>query len=517
MSIIKRYRKECLDDDGIATIYVKVYFGKDIINGNTTITIKKQGASGTNGTKYTAAIVYQVGNSSYGYEEKDDNGKINKCQMIYVKEMDQWYTYNPAQGQLIPVDYGGTIGNFDVSFYTDGQIDVYRKVDWSVFEHGINYPGMNEHIVIENDVIKLTKKECGQWIDPTYTFTAILQAKVTKTDERGNSLTDTKESVYAYYPIETTYCEKLDYLSDLIPLLNGGYSEVVYNNDGTNPQWDSSTPFAVDNSVNINVGDLYNYKWGVSGNLVIGEDDYSDNICSNIQPITRYDNALAKNFVKVGLFPKDSASTLLSQKLKYYSNLLAKDCTNLGYYDRVVDASSVLSDFDYDTLRTSAEATKEVFRRKTQLLETIQKMLNYLENFKKEVFISKGSDVELNAIYDDICAKLEKVKKSYNDCCLIGRMDLTNLKGDKPGLQQLKSKESLYNEIKAYNLIVKEEYKPRWESMTNDANYETLLNNFINNVYNKLLEYKNDDRWSILRATYPILILHENHPSDSFL
>ena len=26
MSIIKRYRKECLDDDGIATIYVKVYF-----------------------------------------------------------------------------------------------------------------------------------------------------------------------------------------------------------------------------------------------------------------------------------------------------------------------------------------------------------------------------------------------------------------------------------------------------------------------------------------------------------
>ena len=118
------------------------------------------------------------------------------------------------------------------------------------------------------------------------------------------SSTNSEEYVYAYYPIEATYLQRYEFIQNgIIPTIQRGFNQVVYASDGTNPQYDSSSEFVINDSLyNEDIGDFYDYSWS-SGNVEDSNLSISNSVTNSckVYPATKYDNGISNNFVKVSL------------------------------------------------------------------------------------------------------------------------------------------------------------------------------------------------------------------------
>lgn len=501
------------------TIIVKAYFKSNEVEITTNINFLKDGESGTNGTKYSAIVVYvenPTTGEAYAYEEKDINGVENKIQLIYAKDIDTWYRYNPAKGILIPLTRNNEIAKFEVEFYTDGVLDSNRTVEWSIIDDKVNYGNILSPLKVVksggNTIIKLS--ENSEWVDSNFIYSAVLQAKVIKNDEKGSSLTNSNEAVYAYYPIETTYVEKIDYLKDMLPRLHGGYTQVIYSNDGTNPKFDTTNPFEIDNVFNnVDISDLYNYRWNVSENLDLGEDDISDNICENIKPKTKYDNAYTKNYISVSLFPKTGASALLNNKINYYSTELEKNNASLAYYNRIKQAATVFESFDYDNLVTQAKNLQDFFKIKTELIKVIKDMKDQLSSLGQVIYPKKTGDQVLTEKYNNVMSKIGQIDTLLENCGNLGKSSvaLDYVQSQTYDLYNIDiitdTDNSFYvtinNLIVKYNNMVNVIYKTKQEQINRTFGETAAV--FKTNIYDALIAFVNDDRWDMLIGSYPTI------------
>ena len=501
------------------TIIIKAYFKSNEASVTTNINFLKDGESGTNGTKYSAIIVYVENTTTgeaYAYEEKDINGEENKVQLIYVRDFNAWYKYNPAKGVLIAVAPDSEFAKFEVEFYTDGVLDANRTVEWSIVDDKVNYGNILSPLKVITSggttTIKLVSN--AEWTNTTFIYSAVLQAKVTKNDEKGRSLTDSNESVYAYYPIETTYVEKLAYLKDMLPKLHGGYTQVIYANDGTNPKFDTTNPFEIDSILDdVDISDLYNYRWGVSENLDLGDDDEGDNICSNIKPKTKYDNAYTKNYVSVSLFPKTGASATLYNKINYYSAELERNNATLAYYDKIKQASGVFRKFDYDYFVNQAKNFQEFFGIKTELVKVIKDMKEQLRGLAQIIYPKKTGDQILTEKYNSVVNMIESIDILLINCGNLGRSTeaLEYVQSQTYDLYNINlianSDNSFYvtinNLIAKYNNMVNVIYKTKQEQI--DRTFGEAATAFKTNIYDVLMAFVEDDRWDVLTSSYPTI------------
>lgn len=274
------YHAEYANND----VLLKVDFNKTIMYATASAKFLKDGMNGTNGSKYAAVLKYQ----GYTYGEGDPRGLSRKLRLCYVAN-DTWYKYDYETASYIPF----SDVNFTFSVFKDGE----PTTDFAIGGWEMLDPlGTNPFFNMADG--KLTV--ASDWEDATEESTNIVKLKLLVGNDSA-AIGDTSEELYVYYPIEITRLNDISYLNMTAkPVIEGGFDSVLYATDGTNPKYNNNTPFECIDGLYVNdVKDYYDYKWYASENLnILSTDD--DKTCS-IKPITKYDNGVTNNFVKVKL------------------------------------------------------------------------------------------------------------------------------------------------------------------------------------------------------------------------
>lgn len=269
--IAKRFNYDVLHSN----ILLKVIFGDLSFEQSATIRFVKDGMSGTNGTKFTASLFY----NNYLYGEKNATGVPQKLHLLYSIEDKKWYIHDLVSNILIEAltpsgrnvyfNNSSKDSNISLRIYKDGEEYTDANsitTNWSIVDQKENYTCLN--ISKDSDDNYYLSTTIEEWID-NVAYTNIIQAEVIISEKVGDQ--DYKTTLYVRYPIEITRIEKAipaDLSNIVIPIVNGGYSEVTYATDGTNPKYNNNEIFTCEDSYKDELKDSYTYKWTFSRNFV---------------------------------------------------------------------------------------------------------------------------------------------------------------------------------------------------------------------------------------------------------
>ena len=269
--IARRFNYDVLHSN----ILLKVVFGDLSFEQSATIRFVKDGMSGTNGTKFTASLFY----NNYLYGEKNTAGVPQKLHLLYSVEDKKWYLHDLVSNTLVEAltassrniyfNNSSKDSNISLRIYKDGE--EYTDANsitthWSVVDKKEKYTCLDISKDDNDNYYLSTTIE--EWADNTV-YTNIIQAEVIISEKVGDQNYQT--TLYVRYPVEITRIEKAvlaDLSNIVVPIINGGYSEVTYATDGTNPKYNNNEIFTCEDSYNDELKDSYTYKWTFSKNFI---------------------------------------------------------------------------------------------------------------------------------------------------------------------------------------------------------------------------------------------------------
>ena len=493
--ISKTYNKNKLDNTIIIQAFAPFTILKKYISNVANIKFLKDGESGTNGSKYSAIITYE----NYGYGEKDSNGKIHKLQLVYAADNNTWYLYNPAS----PKVYNPfSSAQLNLVLYVDGErVSPREMAKWNIFDGNHHYTADNIMSPITISNIGVISLNGNNWTDTTKNFCVtiegVVKASIISTT---TTITNSDEYVYAYYPIECSYVANHNYLESLLPTLEGGFSKVLFAADGTNPQYDNSENFyVVDPSYSDDISDLYNYSWAASSNMTI-MNSASDPTCE-IAATTKYDNGVAKNFVRVSITRDNSQVEIITAKRNELNNKKLNLQNLLGYYEILQDNIDIFGNFDYNNYINRLTESAPLYSVKTNLIKTVNQLLIQSEelSFLCEKYKEKddGSiDVNITNVSNEVIEKINLLNNLSNLCNKLGTIP------------------NIINEIKAITLsmltidnkIVYTEGIPERNCYFTINDNIDLYNNTVNEVYATYLALLDDVEIIIYDANIQAII-----------
>ena len=269
------------------TLRLEVVFQGNKITKEVPFTFIKEGMTGTNGTSYYAELV--AGGLSSGTSVPYNSTPAKKLKFVY----------NTLRRALFRYDYdlnsftfwGNNKRRIFPKVYMNGELISDYTIEYSLFDARTTNPCFYiAHIDNTNGVqLELSKEP-----NLTETYCNILQAKITP---RQHSVSASPQILYAYYPIELTVVNQdIDISLDV----QGGFSEVMYASDGTNPTYEDATPFSCvnDKAINEDLSNFYNIGWVGMGHLSpaqgFGKEYYG-------KPINKYDDGNSKNLITTTL------------------------------------------------------------------------------------------------------------------------------------------------------------------------------------------------------------------------
>lgn len=419
------------------TIRVNIKVQDLSIDGLATIKFLKDGESGANGSKFTAIVEHGASlNVSKAYEEieyaeeTDTEGvttmieRMHKLQLICVEPDGgavEWYLYNSATDEY--KQFTRTIGEepdwqdwvqFQVRMYCDGEPISNGSFDikWDIFDFGNSYTNVVSPITIdqgtgiiyiryENDqdpsqgLIKWPKATSGDTKEIpkvcAATIVASCQAKKTDQDNAGTGNNAMFEKrIRAYYPIEVTYSKTRAIVTKkLIPRLNGGFYQVVYDTEGSNPSYNSNKNFTFEDRLTDTASELNSqtYKWGCSESIKI-EDIPDENgevklLEKKVTPTgRRFPDNNGCQYVKVD-FGYDIDPRAVEGEIVEYRERKNELSSELLFSENIRDAVSIIKDFPYvheeimgwitsnDTILLLKHQLEEFFDNLTVRLESL--------------------------------------------------------------------------------------------------------------------------------------------------
>ena len=395
----------------------------------------KDGEGGTNGSKYAAIISCKANSKDkwYDYAQKDVNGVDRKLHMVWNEKAESgksergWYihdqdrnilTGNAKDNQGEWLDYQvltsqtgkdresfNRLPIFQIHVYKNGrEIDTLNNavnIQWKIYDIEDSTvkkncfqvtSGNNTSYEIPKNQIRLKiNDQGGDWPESSENKVpcVILECIIKITTESGSLGISNQEIINAFYPIEVTFLN--NYSGEkypMIPMLNGGFFEILYNIDGHNPEYDNEKrleefvegekdPFTYNfecvndlSNVSMNVLgsiQLYKYHWSVSkrqgkyGNLKISyvkngarKSDFEwvdGDQYANIIPATTYISGETCNYIQVAYELNEGArekitneiNNVLTPKIEAAKN--AKEAW-IGSYEKKVDGTTK-KDYNY--------------------------------------------------------------------------------------------------------------------------------------------------------------------------
>ena len=491
------------------SIIIRAYFKSNEISNVAHIRFLKDGMSGTNGSKYSAIVTYD----GYGYGEKDEDGNEVKLQLYYIADSSShWYLYN-TQTKIFT--FIGINFPFSTVLYKNGINDNsdIKTITYSFFDEEYRYDNCLNVLKIyeyEQGVLQLgIDDDNNSWSDSNKVLFSIIEAKVEINDD---SYTDSEEYIYAYYPIETIYIRNQNYLKNFEPNIIGGYDEVVYASDGTNPQYDSSSNFKFINKKDDNFSDLYNYHWGTSNCLSIKGSPIGEEMMP--VPITKFDSGQNKNYVKVEVNKTASADADKQTKLNNINKELEDLLNQITYYDTLKNNYYVFNDFNYNNVISLFTSNQEALIVKSELITSVNDMEEKINQIKDICIAKAGEDENILALIDEINMVLEII---FNLKILLYKLCYYNVTNSiKEYTEDLffinlldnENNNAVYTlintEIEKYNNYIHNVYTSYLNELNNTA-IVRKINNIISYMQNTVFPFLMDERWDQLAFIYPVI------------
>lgn len=234
-SILNRYSHLKSDN----TILLEVDFKGNITYSQVNLYFLKDGENGTNGTSYSAIVTYD----GLGYEQKDEYNQYHRLRLFYHASEKLWYySYYETDGSLKIERITSSSPALSVKVFRDGEEVSSYETTYSWFDKKFTI-GDTPVLSINNGIINAIANTSDK-IDKTQVY--IVQADVKITEAGTDNSFGEQKIISVYYPIEIIYLNGNVNLNDYAataPAIVGGFSEVMYNVDSTNPSYDSSSPF----------------------------------------------------------------------------------------------------------------------------------------------------------------------------------------------------------------------------------------------------------------------------------
>lgn len=473
-SIARIYNKKKSNN----TILLNIIFDNVSIGASANIKFLKDGESGTNGTKYSAIIQYKADkNNYYGYGERDAKGRVRKFQAVFYdseSEPKQWYKYNLDEDKLddfIDTEYTpARYPEFKVVVYKDGELYTEGlSYVWSLFESSYNdsFDIVQDTLLQDIATLNINYQEDNQtpfWNEDGQIIQCAIQI-----DNIDDESSTNKETIYAYYPLEVT---KVRTKEGLIPHLDGGYEEVIYASDGTNPQFDNSNAFYCTDSIynNDEQSNYLTYNWNASTNFTISS---IDGASAKISPKTSFQNGESKNIVKVTIGIEDEQYVEVGKNKQDTETAISQNNTKLDYYNyhNGDNDTEIRKQSNLYNLKNFIHETYTILDEQRPKLDTIlnllilrQKMLEDINELKQIVFnfynycCDRSVDASIydyNTIQNNL---VEKLSRAYKNLYLLGvssniedisnNCSLSNIKIDVPENEQIS--DSIIHQIQIY-------------------------------------------------------------------
>lgn len=275
------------------TIQLQIDFLGTVLNAFTNIVFTKEGQLGTNGTAYSAQIVWGGASrdTSLPYGQINEHGKEQKLKFLY----------NVDSGKLLycqcnedAVRYKEWLDDSFKPLFTrvwedDIEINSY-SVKFSMFDAKNTNPCFSVIAEADGKSARVIRNATDIILDAGSAYVNIVQAEITLDEV---TLAGTPQKIYCYYPIELTIVN--DNAVGILEI-SQGYSEVMYATDGTNPQYDSSRPFVATLDEEIVIPT--EVTWTASPHFTYSDD--SIHLSSFVpKPKNKYDDGNTLSYVKV--------------------------------------------------------------------------------------------------------------------------------------------------------------------------------------------------------------------------
>ena len=226
-------------------ITLKVEFNGNVIEKRVAINFLKDGDSGTNGTSYAAILV------SGADELEDCVPYCDEKKLVYYIQGNNLYYYDYEDYEWVSLDDYYKPYPIYPKVYKDGELlTCYNdyEVEYSMFDSSSSSGTAKPLLALEEDKISPEMDNGGicivdtaEGVDLAPDHCTILQAKITV--KAGNdSAVNAPQIIYAYYPIDI-FVSSIPMPSQFLPYIKGGFSEVMYEADGTNPSYDETKEF----------------------------------------------------------------------------------------------------------------------------------------------------------------------------------------------------------------------------------------------------------------------------------
>ena len=203
----------------ISTIKLEVDFNGKILQDTSDIIFLKDGESGTNGTSYAAVVTY----NNFVYNQFSNTNLV----MCYDNAKKEWYYIK--DNTLISVSSSQPF--VDTKVYLDGEkVNSGYTVKYSWFDEQYY---ANPCLYIDNGIIYANSSE-NVFKEPSGEEVHIIRAEVSI---KGYKL-------YAYYPIEVIYMASKPDDINILPKIEGGFTEVLYSSSRNQPMLNGTEVFS---------------------------------------------------------------------------------------------------------------------------------------------------------------------------------------------------------------------------------------------------------------------------------
>ena len=294
-----------------AQIILKVEFQGNTIEREISITFMKEGMNGSNGTAYAAELVSGglTASTSVPYSVPNATGVAQKLKFVYNINNRTLYRHDYDSNTLKP--WSSEKRRIYPRVYFNGELTNDFTVEFSMFDARVT----NACFKIANvDGAKGAQLELadGVFPDTNHTYCNIVQAKITPQVNNGqNSVAQSNQILYCYYPIELTVTT---FNTPVIPSVDGGFAEVMYASDGTNPSWDETAAFVCndDNMISSDLSQFFDIRWTAENHL---RPATGSGKVYQPKPDNKYDDGNSKNLVVAKLSFRSDKLTWLNNEI----------------------------------------------------------------------------------------------------------------------------------------------------------------------------------------------------------
>lgn len=294
-----------------AQIILKVEFQGNTIEREIPITFMKEGMNGSNGTAYAAELVSGglSASTSVPYSVPNAAGVAQKLKFVYNISNRTLYRHDYDSNTLKP--WSSEKRRIYPRVYFNGELTNDFTVEFSMFDARVT----NACFKIANvDGAKGAQLELadGVFPDTNHTYCNIVQAKIIPQVNNGqNSVAQSNQILYCYYPIELTVTT---FNTPIIPSVDGGFAEVMYASDGTNPSWDETAAFVCndDNMISSDLSQFFSINWTAENHL---RPATGSGKVYQPKPDNKYDDGNSKNLVVAKLSFRSDKLTWLNNEI----------------------------------------------------------------------------------------------------------------------------------------------------------------------------------------------------------